>query len=1181
MQLKRIIIAFFLLVTIFQLKAQENNTKSLYHLAEISKNWFEGFQKNLRDNEFSYGSFRTDVSKSLITRCTDGHMAIEWETATVPGNFNQAKAGFLWIAAMDLTQENCVFDVFVNDTKRFEITTSTQKNWEQKTDDGGILSFTNVETDTNGDAHGYMSLIAPANWLVKGKGQKIKIVGHAEGSNTWIIVYQATDALSWMHHSLSNNIQLELVMQKTGKEWVTSVKAPAIFAGDQLTITSGKKSKKVNLEAGDGNSIARFTLPYSAENKTFILRDSIGPIIQVKALGSQFSSSFLAGKSIVQNQGKTVDGNYHLTARRNYAPQAVNSILQLSNSVLDKGKILLMNSSHQDIAWMDSPEKCVLERDTMLIKPLLDWVQKHDDYRFDIEDVLMIKEYISRHPEQKELVKKLLAEGRLSCGATFIQPYEEMYSGEALARQFYFGAKWLKDNMGYQANVYWNEDVPGRTLQMMQIMRKAGVNYLMMSRQEKGMYKWYSPDGSFVTAYSPGHYSLAYTPLKKNFFDAAQFVATSSLDWEKYYSPASKSPVMPLLSDWDMSPGVDHSVLMHEWKNINGVENKKGNISPLQLPPINYSTAPEFFKSLVAYNPNLTIIHGERPAVWLYIHGPSHQKAIKASREGDILLTQAEKFATANALVKGSFTGYPEKELNKAWEAKIYPDHGWGGKHGDITDALFRRKYDFAKAEAQKILYANLAELASAINTDNQKGKPLVVFNSLNWTRTDPVEMELNLDESAAFDVQLKDEKDTTIETQLADVVSYPDGSIKKARLCFMAENVPSIGYKTLYLQTLKSKKSSTPAKFQNIFENQFYKVEFANGGLKSIYDKELNKELVNPGKFKAGEVFTMQSEGNGAGEFADIQQPDMQGFDKTGNYDTKWEVEESGPLCTVFKFRQKIRNAVVEERVRIYNREKRIDFDVALLNWEGVLYREYRMALPLNSTGGQVAYEVPYGVSVVGKDEMEGAAGERYTTPCKDFHPRGIENWISAGNSDFGVTMSSSVVAADWIDPTDNPVDYTILQPILLASRKSCHWEGNEYLQTGNHHFRFSITSHKPGWENGFHFGRQANEKLLAVWAGEKYASARLPESLSFFGVDQNNVLVSTIKKAEDSNDYVVRMVDMEGKDKTVVFQSFEKINQAVHTNLIEDDLKKLNVTDGKLEFPLGHYAIETVKVK
>ena len=61
-----------------------------------------------------------------------------------------------------------------------------------------------------------------------------------------------------------------------------------------------------------------------------------------------------------------------------------------------------MNSDHQDIAWMDSPEKCVIERDTMLLTPLFEKASNSDPtYRFDVEDALMLKEFISRHPDRE------------------------------------------------------------------------------------------------------------------------------------------------------------------------------------------------------------------------------------------------------------------------------------------------------------------------------------------------------------------------------------------------------------------------------------------------------------------------------------------------------------------------------------------------------------------------------------------------------------------------------------------------------------------------------------------------------------------------------------------------------------------------------------------------------------
>ncbi|MDP4223074.1 MAG: glycoside hydrolase family 38 C-terminal domain-containing protein [Bacteroidota bacterium] len=855
----------------------------------------------------------------------------------------------------------------------------------------------------------------------------------------------------------------------------------------------------------------------------------------------------------------------------------------MSKSKLSKGKILLMNSSHQDLAWMDFLEKCIIERDTMLMTPLLKAALKDPGYRFDIEDVLMIREYLGRHPEAKTDLVNLLKQGRLTCGSTYQMPYEEMYSGESLVRQFYLGARWIRENLdGYFPDTYWNPDVPGRTMQMAQIMAKSGTKNLVMSRHEKGVYKWYSPDGSFVYAYSPGHYSEDFGFLgKSNFQEVADIMAKKSIYWEKGYNdkPGTK-PVIPFLSDWDMSPAKDYSRLINEWTSLNKYTDEKGKIRPLILPQIRLATAPEFIKIISESTLNLPAISGERPAVWLYIHGPSHEWALKASREGDIMMTVAEKFSTIDALLRGTFSYYPVERLNRAWEAKIYPDHGWGGKGGESTDAIFLRKFEESLAEASSITETALNGIASRINLKRENGIPVIVFNSLSWQRDDPVSFRIGFDQGVAFDLSLKDASGNEVAVQLTDIGRYNDNSIKKAEAVFIAREVPSIGYKTYYVVPVKSA-ALVQNPLENKFETQFYRIELEKGCVKSIYDKELNIEILSCRDLLGGDVFTLKSVGNGAGEFADVQQPEMEGFDKVSNHNPEWRFVSSGPVFTEYKMRQQIKNAVVETDLKVYSDLKKIDFETSLLNWEGVLYREYRFALPLDMKNGKVCYEVPFGVLEVGKDEISGAAGERYVTKCGDVHPRGIGNWIGASDGRFGVTLSTSTAVADYIDPTGLSGDALVLQPVMLASRRSCHSQGNEYLQTGNHFYHYSLTSHKSGFQNGYKFGRQANEKLIAIVDPIPARDNSLPESLSFFSVDASDISISAIKKAEDGNETVIRLYENGISDAVFNLRSWFNISSADETSMIEYDGKSVIHTDNTVPLKIGRHSIETLKLK
>lgn len=67
-----------------------------------------------------------------------------------------------------------------------------------------------------------------------------------------------------------------------------------------------------------------------------------------------------------------------------------------------------------------------------------------------------------------------------------------------------------------------------------------------------------------------------------------------------------------------------------------------------------------------------------------------------------------------------------------------------------------------------------------------------------------------------------------------------------------------------------------------------------------------------------------MRSVGNGAGEFDAVQQPDMEGFDKTSNHAVPWKVEDDGPVYTSYKMRTPIRNAIIEQTLRVYHQVKK-----------------------------------------------------------------------------------------------------------------------------------------------------------------------------------------------------------------------------------------------------------------
>ncbi|MFO7617760.1 MAG: glycoside hydrolase family 38 C-terminal domain-containing protein, partial [Bacteroidales bacterium] len=851
----------------------------------------------------------------------------------------------------------------------------------------------------------------------------------------------------------------------------------------------------------------------------------------------------------------------------------------IAASHLSRGTFHIMASSHQDIAWMDSPEACIEDRDHLLITPALEQLKENPDYANDMEDILMLREYLARHPDKKGEIHDLTLQGRLTWGASYIQPYEEMYMGEPLIRQFYLGRKWFRNEFpGCDARIYWNVDVPGRTLQMPQILAKSGVDYMIISRHDKGLFNWVAPDGSKVLTYSSDHYYNSYVHLKKGFFETVSHLADLTRFWDRYYSPGVASPVMPVLSDADMALPDSYFDYISTWESISASRIDSG----WRLPRLIHSTAERFMDEAVATGVAVPEIRGERPAVWLYIHGPSHYEALKYGRSAGRTLPAAEKLATFRSLAENSWGSYPSELLTKAWESGIYPDHGWGGNQGTITDSTFQARFFEADSIARSIIRSSAEALAARVK--RQPGTiPVTLFNTLSWERTDPVEVTVGFPDQGFQGIRLRDGGGQEVPFQVVGTPGrYPSGALKEVTILFVAEGVPANGYKSWHIskaRTMPGAGRAAPG-LPGQIETLHYRISLAAGGQSSLFDKELSREVWLADQFAGGELFTMRSFGNGAGEFADIQQPDMEGFDRLSAHQAGWVVREEGPLRVAITTEARFKHNKARVTWLVYKTIKRIDITVELIDWDGTAYREFRLAFPARLTNPEIAYEVPFGVVRVGRDELQHPAGERYTTPCPEVHPRGINNWISASDETMGITFSSPVAVWDYVNITTLPTAATLLQPVLLASRQSCHGLGPLYHQTGTHQMTFSLLTHAPGWQNGYQAALQANEPLVAVVDPPRNASD-LPESWSFLRVDDPHTLISAIKKEDFGNGLVIRLYDMEGKDKQVTISPSFSFRQALLTDMLEENGRPVRTAGEVIPLLLGAYSIETILIK
>jgi alpha-mannosidase len=907
----------------------------------------------------------------------------------------------------------------------------------------------------------------------------------------------------------------------------------------------------------------------------------------------------------------------------------------------DGSTFYLIGSSHNDIAYLDDPGGTADFRAESLIGPGLDLMKIDNSYCLDIETTLYLKEFLQRYPERMAEVKQRVREGRLSFGGRYTQFYEAVFGGEALARQMVFGRKWLKKTLGdgCDTRIVWDTDIPQRTLQSPQVFAKAGIKYLMIGRfPAPGVFLWESPDGSSVMFHTylygsgwgviPGRGAgSTATPADtvKYVFDLLE----SQRPYFQSHGIANFGSVT--MSDYSC-PGIGMVQTVQAFnKNMEAL--RKRGLSP---PQMKLGTAETFLSSIEAARPRLQKYTQDWPNPWSYHHQPSHHRMVAQARRGYQDLVNAERFALVASLLDAEERPYPQERLNRGWEGLIYPDHGWCGEKTFETIRVFYERLRTVCEVGQEVYESSLQYIARRIRRAKQPGTALIVFNPLSWKRTSPATCVVRFDrgEAKSEGIRLADARGQAVPCQVRVDSRFDDGSLRDVALCFLAENVPPIGYKTYYLSLLAapppdskgsgvvfdrdvSKMDSrlpendsqprlgarTDGLRGNVLENRFFRLELGERGVRSLVDKESGAEVFDTGKFLANEIFMLGVATTPTPYFEYTFYPDnrrTETLENLGRFSEPMKVElvASGDVKTVVAMAGSSPQFKVRQEIALYHQVRRIDFSTEL-DWAGGRKRELRLAFPIKAgTGSQVSYDVPFGVVEVGRNEM----GSRM--------PREVQNWIDVSDGRRGATLAvGDICVHDLRDITTNPGAGPLIQPVLLCTLVDLESPGQKdhpwWTQPGRHRFDFAIATHPGTWQEGWRFGWEFNNPLAVVVARDlEAADARvdhyvtqdppekrtssvrthtygsLPEESSFGSVEPPNVVLSTIKKCEDDGSIVVRCFDMEGKTSEANLRFFKPIASAEATNLIEEEGQPLAVSEGTLRIKSRPYSIDTVKL-
>jgi alpha-mannosidase len=520
-------------------------------------------------------------------------------------------------------------------------------------------------------------------------------------------------------------------------------------------------------------------------------------------------------------------------------------------------------------------------------------------------------------------------------------------------------------------------------------------------------------------------------------------------------------------------------------------------------------------------------------------------------RKEELLADAAEK-----ASIAAEWLGarpYPMQRLNEAWTLAM------GGHFHDIAAGTASPKsYEFAwnddviaMNQFAGVLNNATEAVAAALNTE-AKGVAVVVFNPLNIAREDLVEASVHFPEGMPKAVHVIGPDNNEVAAQISD-----------GKVIFAAK-MPSVGYAVYDVQPGEGATDRYRMKVtENSLENGYYRVKLnADGDVASIFDKSLGRELLaaparlaisydNPEHWPA---WNMDWDQEQAAPKAYVGGP------------AKIRVVENGPARVAVEVSRETAGSRFVQTIRLSAGDagKRVEFG-NVIDW-ATKESNLKATFPLAASNEMATYNWD-----IGTIQRPSAEPKKFEVPS--------HQWVDLTDAtgQFGAT-----ILTDCKNGSDKPNDHTIRLTLIRTPGTRGGYADQGTQDIGHHEFVYGVTGHAADWRQSQTDwqAQRLNDPLIA-FESPKHAGA-LGREFSLLKVSNPRVRVLALKKAEGSDEIVVRLVELDGKPQENVRVSFDAgITGAREINGQEQPVGSATVNDGALITSFSAYQPRTFAVR
>ena len=364
--------------------------------------------------------------------------------------------------------------------------------------------------------------------------------------------------------------------------------------------------------------------------------------------------------------------------------------------------------------------------------------------------------------------------------------------------------------------------------------------------------------------------------------------------------------------------------------------------------------------------------------------------------------------------------------------------------------------------------------------------------------------------------------------------------------------NVPAMGYIAVNLKSGDDEHQELFAP-ETILENNILKIQFAEDGtIQSIFDKECNRELIAP-EAVANRLSIYEDQGDA--------------WDFPINYDEKLadcfelkttEARVDGPRAIIKQVYTFGQSKLVQE-ITLTAGCRRIDFNTEV-DWQES-NKMLRTSFPVNVYTTEATCDIQFG-------NIKRPTHRNTSWDMAKFEIC-AHKWVDLSQGDYGVALLNDCKYGYKV--LKNVIDLNLLRspgyPDPTADRSQQEFTYSLYPHRGDH---ISGEVVKAAYELNIPL------KILAT----KAHKGKLPANKSFIKVGAENVIVETVKKAEDDDNLIIRFYEAYGiGTRTKIHLNFEaKTVQLV--DIVEENAKLITLDGKSVELYFRPFEIHTLKI-